>query len=265
MKARPILMSAPMIRALLDGRKTQTRRVVKPQPSSVDYVFSTIASTTGKKSEVGKHHWVTVSPDRLRIIDDSQPVFSCPYGQPGDQLWVRETWGILHPNGKMAGMPTFEFERYTQDDYTAHFSGAGSVVYKADGKEYEKADGYKSALKKSLQCAGRWRPSIHMPRWASRLTLELTDVRVERLQAISDEDCFAEGIDPETDETYLAAEHYRLGGVSLRGGTPERCAYAALWESINGPGSWDANQWVWVLTFRVHQINVNDHLRRMAA
>jgi hypothetical protein len=93
--------------------------------------------------------------------------------------------------------------------------------------------------------------SIHMPRWASRITLEITKVRAERLQSITSEECFAEGIDPETDETYLAAEHARLGGVQVRGGTEERCAYAALWERINGPGSWDASPWVWAISFKL--------------
>ncbi len=124
-----------------------------------------------------------------------------------------------------------------------------SQDYWKSGAWYD-ADGISARPSGCAGGAGKLRSSIHMPRWASRITLEIIEVRAERLQRISSADCFAEGIDPETDETYLAAEHAQLGGVQIRGGSAERCAYASLWESINGKGSWDANPWVWVVSFR---------------
>lgn len=184
MKERPILFSAPMVRALLDGRKTQTRRIVKfPHPPE------------------GWH------------------VNNCPYGQPGDRLWVRESgWERPYRTTKMMreGADTWPRFAYAADDWSDN-----------DRADF-KAFGFKP------------RPSIHMPRWASRILLEITGIRVERLQDISEEDARAEGCEvpaiiypDEPHSAYSYVEQYRL-----------------LWESINGPGSWDANPWVWCISFR---------------
>ncbi|WP_422096847.1 hypothetical protein [Variovorax sp.] len=191
MKERPILFSAPMVRALLDGTKTQTRRVVKPQPDSI-------------------------SPDGIparffhqRAIGSGYPVqIRSPYGQLGDRLWVRETWQAVRGDDRARHI------------CTSPRPDVGWIEYAATPREDEPA--YK------------WRPSIHMPRWASRIDLEVTGVRIERLQDISEADARAEG--------------YDIG--------PPPCIddpvrwYRYLWEQLNGAGSWDANPWVWVVMFR---------------
>ena len=204
--ARPILMSAPMVRALLSGDKTQTRRAIKPQPAA------------GLKVE--PCHWVgsgwsTATPG---AGCECRPV-RCPYGRPGDLLWVRECFSYL--------------EYGSLSTHGVHFWANGNPD-----------DGDWTSPK----------PSIHMPRWASRLTLELTGVRAERLGRISEMDAYAEGVDTQG-AAYLAAEHGKLGGA--HGPAASVCAYANLWDSINGPGSWDANPWVWCLSFVVHRWNVN--------
>lgn len=185
-KEHPILFSAPMVRAILAGAKTQTRRVVH------------------------RRHLAQINLTRGPIRANwSKPM---PYGQPGDRLWVRETWSR-------------EFE--------------GGVCYRADdapGEVAEFVDAQGNPIKGS-----RWKPSIHMPRWASRITLEITGVRVERLQDISEADAQAEGcalecMTPTGDDSGSAI--WGPGG------------YIALWESLNGPGSWEANPWVWVIEFK---------------
>jgi len=172
-KERPILFSGPMVRAILDGRKTQTRRILKPQP-------------------------ICTANDNWDIR--SEGVWKCPYGQPGDRLWVRETW-------------------------RRHY---GSVNYRAD---HEDGAGHM-----------RWRPSIHMPRWASRITLEITDVRVQQLQDITVTDIYAEGFDPWGDTQTRTADFGDVSHVYEW--------YASLWDKINGPGAWNANPWAWAITFR---------------
>jgi hypothetical protein len=223
-KARPILMSATMIRALLEGRKTQTRRIMKPQPEltpNMGMVWKGWAYGINFDGEKG-----TIR-NFIQCNDAKYKKGICPYGQPGDLLWVRET--ITH--GGYEGAP---------------------LAYAADGKHgsYEWPSHWKR------HC----RPSIHMPRPASRLTLELTGVRVERLQDISEADAIAEGIE-------------RVSGFGT-GNTPQniwQCytvaqsgyhnpihSYQSLWQSINGKDSWEQNPWVWVLEFKVHECNVDD-------
>ena len=193
MKERPILFSAPMVRAILDGRKTQTRRVVKPQPSQ-----ELLDDYAQIRRERG------VQKDDAEMLSECLP---CPYGFPGDRLWVRETWA--------------------RDDED------GALMYRADVGCDDDANAWERGRIEGVS-RYRWRPSIHMPRWASRITLEITDVRVERLQDIGEEDAEAEGI-PRSDVS-----------------PPDmgRFAYQQLWESINGPDSWAANPWVWVIGFK---------------
>lgn len=188
MKEKPILFSAPMVRAILDGRKTQTRRVVKkaiPDESFINAPYNGFAF-------VGQFNGGTYTVP-----------FLCPYGQPGDRLWVRETWQTYK-----------EFDRVRPND----ISNQSEIQYPAT------YDGWDS----------RKRPSIHMPRWASRITLEITNVRVERLQDITDADALAEGVDQTN--------------TSIGGYATER--FKRLWQSINGQGSWAANPWVWVIEFK---------------
>ena len=196
MKERPILFNAPMVRALLDGSKTQTRRGVKPQPT----------------------HFNPVGVPR-RVIPTGGPsdVIRCPYGQPGDRLWVRETF---------RGCRAYEVQGYPPKDW-----GNKPIWFEADGAPPGRPD----------QWASRSRPSIHMPRWASRITLEVTGVRVELLQDISEADAAAEGARP----TLAPLDSVRLGAVGTA-----KDGFLQIWESINGAGSWDANPFVWVVTFR---------------
>jgi hypothetical protein len=222
MADRPILFSGPMVRALLDGRKTQTRRIVKPQPHH---------GPVGEVVHLGDGGWA---------MDDGDLSghWQCPCGVPGDRLWVRE--------GGLEGLRPRNFRIF------AHDATPGRYWVDSDGGRY--GAGYGPAITRdSMLKTGRWkvRPSIHMPRWASRLTLEITDIRVERLHEISDADALAEGV-----RKQLAAGWFSVPGVD-GAGTSARAAYALLWNAINGPGSWDANPWVWAVSFTVHQANVD--------
>ena len=187
-KERPILFSGAMVRALLAGTKTQTRRAIKA-PDSV----------TAFK------HFDGARWDRMQGAQRGDTI-KCPYGYTGDRLWVREAWAKTQPI-QLPWPQTM-------------------VVY----REGDNRTDY----------GGPWKPSIHMPRAASRITLEVTGVRVERLQDISAADALAEGIT-------LHPDHHGKPRDSLYG--PVR-TYADLWESINGPESWAANPWVWVVEFK---------------
>ena len=211
MTDRPILFSAPMVQAILDGRKTQTRRAVKPQPAGEI-----------RRVEPDINHWIDTKYWERQNQKENRGLgtrgFACTYGQPGDRLWVRETWMDLQGTG--IEIVTGSRERY---------------AYGADTPRGSYGDDQR-------KCYGlKWRPSIHMPRAASRITLEITSVRVERLQDISEADAQAEGV---TDDGSLVTD---LDGKD-RGGTI--AAYATLWEVINGVGSWDDNPWVWVVSFK---------------
>jgi hypothetical protein len=245
MKERPILFSAPMVNAILEGRKTQTRRAMKIQPPSPAYQLGTCVSTTGKKKDVGRHHWIHLAENGYQIIDGKQPYFSRPYGNAGDRLWVRETWALT---GRMANAKLSDF-------LDSEFVLKQHLIHRAD------ADGYDETVQ-------GWRPSIFMPRWASRILLEITGVRVERLQDISEQDAISEGgqwtdngprgwLKPGTAfDDGDKINGWKEGWSHIGETDPDKCmgsarmSYANLWESINGAGSWDANPWVWVLEFK---------------
>ena len=248
MKTRPILMNGPMVRAVLSGQKTQTRRLVK-----------------GIVEDVRRGDWYadrrlvhkpTCQLGFCETVDDG--VLACdgydlepngagirsPYGGPGDRLWVRETWGLFDTEPK---------------------DGEKAKVF------YRATDGDRDELRYQL-----WRPSIHMPRWASRITLEVVSVRVERLQDITEADAIAEGVTVHTLPEEWQAARARVGGPNVSISLdrepsqalieelelydvrhyPARPVMAAvqaferLWESINGPGSWAANPWVWRIEFK---------------
>ena len=203
MKERPILFSAPMVRAILAGTKMQTRRVVKPQPPASTHQVETWHHPDAKPRFFT---WTTAG----EISDQWEPL-PCPYGQPGDRLWVRETF---------RGCRAYEVQGYAPKDW-----GNKPIWFAADGTPPGRPE----------QWALRSRPSIHMPRWASRITLEVTDVRVERLQDISEADAVAEGV---------------KNSLHLPGGRFATENFAHLWWSINGDGSWEANPWVWVVEFK---------------
>lgn len=211
MKERPILFSAPMVRALLAGTKTQTRRVVKAR----------------KDPDYGCH----MSPGE--IAGDEHPERLCPHGKPGDRLWVRETWYC--DDYRVQRGPYLK----PDDMDVAEARSDGTLCYAADNRRPYEAE------------QPVWKPSIHMPRWASRITLQVTGVRAERLQDISAADAWAEGIPgapPLGVHIERMDEWVRWSDGVMR--DDPRSAYRALWEHINGPGSWDANPWVWVLEFR---------------
>jgi hypothetical protein len=179
-RERPMLFSAPMVRALLAGTKTQTRRVATPKRS--------------------------IEP----MTDE------CPYGQPGDRLWVRERFQPLLADGV--------------EIYDANWkTGQGYAI------GYPATDGIQEYIDADDNLGSACKPSIHMPRWASRITLEVTGVRVERLNDISEVDALYEGVTRASTATVFC------GYVD---------AYAALWDQINGAGAWAANPWVWVMEFR---------------
>lgn len=233
MKERPILFSAPMVRALLAGTKTQTRRTVKLPHMNPLGVWEpqTIGGPNGGHTARGE----TIPEQGAIWHTRTGDSIGCPYGQPGDQLWVRES-GLEH--------------RTTQ--LFIHDATPGRWWTPKDGGRYGAS--YSEAVTRSdLLRDHRVRPSIHMPRWASRIQLEVTAVRVERLQAISESDCIAEGIEP----IGYTGPNPGPNRFSLRdesGGSfnfPTAAeAYRFLWESINGVGSWEKNPWVWIVTFR---------------
>ncbi|WP_095118633.1 hypothetical protein [Pseudomonas sp. Irchel s3f10] len=202
-KERPILFSAPMVCAILEGRKTVTRRQAKAQPRSRADIGS-----------YGKGQPFIRNPD----VTKRNP--ECPFGKSGERLWVRETWYCDHSE-VMTG-PYLKPENLdiseARDD--------GTLVYAADGLTPYETD------------QPVWKPSIHMPRWACRILLEITDVRVERLQDISEEQAMAEGVGIE------AIESFRATGVDR----PAGFAFRDLWTSTGG--DWEANPWVWVVEFK---------------
>ncbi|HGP0335459.1 TPA: hypothetical protein ACLE2I_004670 [Klebsiella quasipneumoniae] len=217
MKERGMIFNGEMVRAILDGRKTQTRRPIKWKQTR----FTEI----GEREDGSKWPW---SEDADHACDFWHP---CPFGAVGDRIWVRETFQgpLVHEE---------LFEEYSA--YPEKFETPEYCEYAADGgvrPEY-------CDLDDNLRHG--WRPSIHMPRWASRILLEITGVRVERLNTISEEDARAEGI---------------IDGGCLNCGEPEPCgcanpepdatdAFAYLWQSIYGADSWQANPWVWVIEFK---------------
>ncbi len=229
MKERPILMSGPMVRAILEGRKTQTRRIMKPQPHP-EFLKRGVVSVVPQ--------WPMQNGVRWFMADGCSELVPCPYGQPGDRLWVKETW--QYAGWTEDGYP---YVRYAVDGTTRlvdrGISDEWAIKLEDTWQKLSTDENYAIDKKAADR---KWRPSIFMPRWASRITLEVTAVRVERLQDISCEDALAEGID-----------HYCPGvTAALRGETEADpvAEYRTLWESINGPGSWDANPWVWVISFR---------------
>lgn len=246
MKARPILMSAPMIVALLAGRKGQTRRIVKPQPDPI--ATSCGVNTSSDPLHIDQWQWLSGEPSDCDTWEMVGDWFWCQYGRPGDLLWVRETW--QHSNSP---------DGPADPDC--------SIFYRADYLD----DPLGVDLERS--CDGirrRWVPSIHMPRTASRLTLRITDVRVERLQDISEEDANAEGVEWETADPpfcYVPGiwpHSITAVGIEDMHDGHERACYAKLWDHINGTDSWAANPWVWALSFDVIKQNVDELLRTAA-
>lgn len=214
-KERPILFSGAMVRALLAGTKTQTRREVKNQP-----VGDSIEIMHGATSfpAYGLSDWVSDRYQGYGFQDDDE-MWRCPYGQPGERLWVRET---------LKETP------------------CGSYLYAADGEHVPEKAYEHPILRKEKKAI----VAIHMPRAASRLLLEITAVRVERLQAINEGDAIAEGIESRDGEGFYWRDYELKNGWHANHPV---MSYETLWRTINGPESWDANPWVWVVEFKVIQ------------
>lgn len=208
-RERPILFSDAMVRAILEGRKLQTRRVIKPQPP--ERCFRPVEEFGG--------WWWTGESYLDAYYPEEEKVVKCPYGQPETRLWVREAW---KPTRSFTALGT-SYVRYRADDSRAE------VVH----GEYGRA-------------GDRWRPSIHMPRWASRITLELTEVRVQRLQDISEAEAKAEGAVNLGEAGAFASKQLGIGHEV------HRLYFQDLWNSINSKRGfgWNTNPWVWALSFR---------------
>ena len=231
MKERPILFSGPMVRALLEGRKTQTRRVVR-------ITHRTPGTALCLEPAIG-------TPDPKAAAE------LCPYGVPGDRLWVRETWQLVSEQSSVDPNACGSRPRNWDPDGNRQ-DGEACAVFAADGPLVPQREGWDT----------KWKPSIHMPRWASRLTLEITSVRVESLQEVSEADAKAEGLVTLTKDggrtwKYGMADRDGLPGTDNDGwewrdwSADPRAAYRRLWSDINGPDSWNANPWVWVVEFKV--------------
>jgi len=201
MKERPIIFNADMVRAVLDGRKTQTRRAVK-------FPFR------------DKNFGCELSGSELAGEVSARNYRNCPFGAVGDRLWVREAWQVIHDYPDEHG--NIDERRYARSIPKKRGNYWHPVYAEAWGGEDRETRSFP------------WRPSIHMPRWASRITLEITGIRVERLQDISEQDAAAEGA--ATELSLIGDKHY-LG-------------YRSLWKSIYGDNSWQANPWVWVIEFK---------------
>ncbi|QGY57407.1 hypothetical protein PAASB05_05710 [Pantoea agglomerans] len=201
MRERPILFNADMVSAVLDGRKTQTRRLLTPH--HLKMIDAAASAGECYPLESGRQH------------ANSQSYYRewCPFGAVGDRLWVRETFRVH-----------------------SRATDVATLVYKASEQQSWTQQTHRVPIEKCNKPAvvDTWTPSIHMPRWASRITLEITGVRVERLQSISEEDAKAEGV--KTECSVIGDKHF-LG-------------FRSLWKSIYGDDSWQANPWVWVVEFK---------------
>lgn len=259
MNTKPSLFSTDMVRALLDGRKTQTRRVVKEH--KIDRLSTREEFATAGPYQLSKKE----TPGYVYVYLEDGPLVGlpCPYGQPGDLLWVRETCRA---------------EELGDDDFHLLYDGEDSCPG-LDGVRY-KADVQFIPIHNSPEASDAWGrlhsyrgergavvPNIHMPRWASRLTLKIKDIRVERVRDISDDDAKAEGakhwadipLNPIHEKDPDQADRWSMGSPSHTGqclSTP-RWAFANYWITINKERGWEANPWVWVVEFEVIKANVD--------
>lgn len=258
MKAKPIIFSAPMIRALLEGKKSQTRRVLKPQPAHLQ-----VYDWKGKRLHDSEYrHWCwngNVGADSWDDITVQLGPF-LPYA-PGQLLWVRETWAEHHPAGIQEGRYSIKGRAGIPGppgvEYRVIYRADGDPlrVWHCEGYPYRTVKGPRDEIdaKHPEVCSEMpgWTPSIHMPRWASRLTLEVTEVRVQRVQDISEADAEAEGV-----------RGNASGPWGCEGLVED---FADLWNSIHGPDAWDRNPWVAAITFKTHHQNVDQLLAEREA
>lgn len=227
MKERPILFNAEMVRAILDGRKTQTRRIMNPQPE--------IIPLEDERGNPG--YWIPFNAARSMVRNEEMHI-ACPYGLIWDRLWVRETWGVVsHDFDENERIIDWMPDRPATAIHEMPFGNgyySGHAIYAADGEfTWGDDDGHGEK-----SC---WKPSVHMPRSACRLVLEITGVRVERLNDISEEDALAEGF-VSTAKVTKPGDDYTGLYASDR--------FSDTWQQIYGQKSWLENPWVWVIEFR---------------
>ena len=233
-KERPILFSASMVRAILEGRKTVTRRALNAQS----------LKNIGYGVQLGECHELPsegpLHPNSIGYYTDF-----CPHGQPGDRLWVRETWGVIsHDFDDQGNMIDWTPDRPATPIREMPFGRgyySGHAIYRADGEAVWAGDDDGGGDDRSA-----WKPSIHMPRIASRILLEITEVRVERLQDISEEQAKAEGVRLYTDHAELG-DWWHVEGIETYSADPRK-SFELLWSSVGG--DWQANPWVWVVEFK---------------
>jgi hypothetical protein len=223
MKERPILMSTPMVIATLEDRKGQTRRIAS---------LPIMSKSDGAKKRVFLKEDLDLVNTLLKEKQrDPMRIPSCPYGRIGDRLWIKEAWtGTWHPT------------RQSETHILLHYRADGGERFVNAPEDY--------VLPKAAAKVGNWVTPLFMSRWASRITLEIMDVRVERLQDISEEDCIAEGIEPVAQLGIIRTCGWKDYSGKTVGFLSPRESYKSLWESINGAGSWNLNPLVWCLSFR---------------
>lgn len=225
MKERPILFSTPMVQAILEGRKTVTRRIVKQtdlqkEPDFFQFIGNSkdidLPRPAVKYENPTFYGWHPVNNNGITYV------LKCPYGEVGDRLWLRETWCYsVDENG------------YTHFDQYRYKADGPVTFYDADGFETNKSG---------------WKPSIHMPRSASRITLEIVSIRTEQLHDITDTDAEREGV--KVGDEGMECWDYLDNDWGRAGFTPTE-SFETLWQSINGEESWESNPWVWVVEFKI--------------
>lgn len=231
-----------MVQAILRDAnpKTQTRRTIPQQPTQKG-----ICSDGTEYNEAPYWTWRPKN-GKGKCLGTTEEILKqtmvalCPYGKPGDRLWVRETWRVNDRDWdddwlRLGYRANPEPETTNSEEYTKVWSGRISIPHEKWPDQFNR---------KTDRAVNKWRPSILMPRWASRITLEVLNIRVERLQDISEDDARAEGVEelkPGLFKTYNCKEGFT---------TTAKMAYSTLWDEINGVGSWDKNPWVWVIEFR---------------
>lgn len=253
MTDRPILFSAPMVRALLAGTKTQTRRIARlPEPSAPILDFVKVGTETATGRSVYEMKDKRGAAATIRAGKHCLDYHFTPPIAVGDRLWVRENFQPDPPANHDAW-----------DDHTCSFvewSGCGSKISDVPPALMNSGECVFAADEKWNGFCISWRPSIHMPRWASRLTLIVSDVRVERLQAISEADALSEGVEIASQSSHLARVNYYKNydpNSFFRSTASAQESFRSLWDSINGAGAWGENPWVVAYTFEVIAGNID--------
>ncbi|SBW72409.1 morphogenetic protein [Klebsiella pneumoniae] len=257
MKERGMIFNSEMVRAILSNRKKQTRRIMKVQPESNQLGLLLITDST-RHSDIGKYHWAESNATGNHV---RSKLFSSPFGAVGERIWVRETWATL---GNEDGCYVDWEDNLCKGD-----ERSAARIYRASCEQRPgdyglwsiPDDAYWKPHTKEHKFEGAWRPSIHMPRWASRILLEITDVRVERLNAISEEDAQREGVHTEVWDQTVVARNYAARDEFFQFWSEDmphyvemnqlyRSSFRSLWESIYGAENWLATPWVWVIEFK---------------